>query len=232
MRVVLLRGSNEHGEGSSMPFGDRDEAGRRLAGRLAGYRTADAVVLGVPRGGVPVARRVAEALDAPLDVIVVRRLRVPDHPELGLGAVAEADVRIIDDEVVFRTGVGERDLAAAEERARAELAEQAARLRAARSRVDVAGRTATVVDDGAATGTSTHAACRVAREQGASRVVLALPVAPPEALRRLAEVVDEIVCLETPLALPSIGEWYRDFDEVRDADVAALLGATPAPRTG
>lgn len=215
-----------------MPFRDRDEAGHRLAGRLAGYRTADAVVLGIPRGGVPVARHVAAALDAPLDVIVVRRLRVPDHPELGLGAVAEADVRIIDDEVVFRTGVGERELAAAERRSRDELAAQASRFRATRSRVDVVGRTAIVVDDGAATGTSTHAACRVAREQGASRVVLALPVGPPEALRRLAEVADEIVCLETPLSLPNIGEWYRDFDEVSDADVSALLEAASAPRTG
>ncbi|MEV6228851.1 phosphoribosyltransferase family protein [Saccharopolyspora shandongensis] len=215
-----------------MPFENRRDAGRRLAGQLLHLREADAVVLGLPRGGVPVAYEVARALRAPLDVIVVRKLGVPTHPELGMGAIGEGEVRIINDEVLWKTGVSATELDEVERRERVELDRRAKLFRVDRRRVDVVGRTAIVVDDGIATGSTAHAACRVAREQGAARVVLAVPVAPPHALERLEEVTDEQVCLETPGWFMAIGQWYRDFAQTSDAEVVELLHETDRPRDG
>ncbi|PKW17001.1 phosphoribosyltransferase [Saccharopolyspora spinosa] len=217
-----------------MPFQNRRDAGRRLAQQLRHFRGADVVVLGLPRGGVPVAFEVAQALRAPLDVIVVRKLGVPTHPELGMGAIGEGDVRIINDEVLWKTGVSARELDEVERRERVELDRRARLFRVDRRRVDVTGRTAIVVDDGIATGSTAHVACRVAREQGAARVVLAVPVAPPQALERLEEVTDEQVCLETPGWFMAIGQWYRDFTQTPDAEVVELLhhaGQARATRT-
>ncbi|MEV0081460.1 phosphoribosyltransferase [Saccharopolyspora sp. NPDC050642] len=213
-----------------MPFENRRDAGRRLAQQLLHLREAGAVVLGLPRGGVPVAYEVARALRAPLDVIVVRKLGVPTHPELGMGAIGEGEVRIINDEVLWKTGVSAKELDEVERRERVELDRRARLFRVDRRRVDVAGRTAIVVDDGIATGSTAHAACRVAREQGAARVVLAVPVAPPHALERLEEVTDEQVCLETPGWFMAIGQWYRDFAQTSDAEVVELLHDTDRPR--
>ncbi|MGW5648769.1 phosphoribosyltransferase [Saccharopolyspora sp. NPDC003752] len=213
-----------------MPFENRRDAGRRLAQQLLHLREADAIVLGLPRGGVPVAYEVARALRAPLDVIVVRKLGVPTHPELGMGAIGEGEVRIINDEVLWKTGVSAKQLDEVERRERVELDRRARLFRVDRRRVDVAGRTAIVVDDGIATGSTAHAACRVAREQGAARVVLAVPVAPPHALERLEEVTDEQVCLETPGWFMAIGQWYRDFTQTSDAEVVELLHDTDRPR--
>ncbi|TDD55982.1 phosphoribosyltransferase [Saccharopolyspora elongata] len=213
-----------------MPFENRRDAGRRLAQQLLHLRETDAVVLGLPRGGVPVAYEVARALRAPLDVIVVRKLGVPTHPELGMGAIGEGEVRIINDEVLWKTGVSAKELDEVERRERVELDRRARLFRVDRRRVDVAGRTAIVVDDGIATGSTAHAACRVAREQGAARVVLAVPVAPPHALERLEEVTDEQVCLETPGWFMAIGQWYRDFAQTSDAEVIELLHDTARPR--
>ncbi|MBB5158504.1 phosphoribosyltransferase [Saccharopolyspora phatthalungensis] len=190
----------------------------------------DAVVLGLPRGGVPVAFEVARALHAPLDVIVVRKLGVPTHPELGMGAIGEGNVRIINDEVLWKTGVSAKDLDEVERRERIELDRRARLFRINRPRADVTGRTAIVIDDGIATGSTAHAACRVAREQGAARVVLAVPVAPPHALERLEEVTDEQVCLETPGWFMAIGQWYRDFAPTPDAEVVELLHRTDQPQ--
>ncbi|MEU5845847.1 phosphoribosyltransferase [Saccharopolyspora shandongensis] len=215
-----------------MPFENRRDAGRRLAGQLLHLREADAVVLGLPRGGVPVAYEVARALRAPLDVIVVRKLGVPTHPELGMGAIGEGEVRIINDEVLWKTGVNATELDEVERRERVELDRRAKLFRVDRRRVDVVGRTAIVVDDGIATGSTAHVACRVAREQGAARVVLAVPVAPPHALERLEEVTDEQVCLETPGWFMAIGQWYRDFAQTSDAEVVELLHETDRPRDG
>ncbi|MEV5540555.1 phosphoribosyltransferase family protein [Saccharopolyspora shandongensis] len=215
-----------------MPFENRRDAGRRLAGQLLHLREADAVVLGLPRGGVPVAYEVARALRAPLDVIVVRKLGVPTHPELGMGAIGEGEVRIINDEVLWKTGVSATELDEVERRERVELDRRAKLFRVDRRRVDVVGRTAIVVDDGIATGSTAHVACRVAREQGAARVVLAVPVAPPHALERLEEVTDEQVCLETPGWFMAIGQWYRDFAQTSDAEVVELLHETDRPRDG
>ncbi|GAA0516996.1 hypothetical protein GCM10011581_21060 [Saccharopolyspora subtropica] len=215
-----------------VPFENREDAGRRLAQQLEHLRGEDPVVLGLPRGGVVVAFVVARALDAPLDVIVVRKLGVPGHRELGMGAIGEGDVRIINDEVLWKTGVSPRDLAEVERRERTELDRRARLLRAERPRLDVTGRTVVVVDDGIATGSTAHVACRVAHKQGAGRVVLAVPVAPPHALERLAEVTDEQVCLETPEWFAAIGQWYRDFAQTSDAEVVELLRRARSARAG
>ena len=155
-----------------MPFKDRVDAGRRLAERLRHLRGEDVVVLGLPRGGVPVAAEVARALDAPLDVIVVRKLGLPSQPELAMGAVGEGGTLVVNERVVRRAHVGEAEFAEVESRERAEVQRRALRLRGTRSRLSVAGRTALVVDDGIATGSTVRAACGVARAQGATRVVL------------------------------------------------------------
>jgi putative phosphoribosyl transferase len=206
-----------------MLFTDRADAGRRLVDRLRELRDSDVVVVGLPRGGVAVAFEVAKALNAPLDVIVVRKLGVPSQPELGLGAIGEGGIRIINDEVVTMAGVGEQDIAEVEERERAELARRARRFRNGRARVPVAGRTVVVVDDGLATGSTARAACRVLRAQGARRVLLAVPVAPAGALRRLRGDADDVVCLATPEPFFAIGEWYHDFTQTPDEEVVDLL---------
>jgi len=206
-----------------VPFVDRVDAGRRLADRLQHLRGQDVVVLGLPRGGVPVAFEVAQALDAPLDVIVVRKLGVPFQPELGMGAIGEDGVRIINHEIVQLAHVTDAELAEVEQRERAELERRARRFRGDRPRVALAGKTAVVVDDGIATGSTARAACQVARAQGASRVVLAVPVAPSGWTARLEGVADELVCLETPEPFFAIGQWYADFSQTADEDVVDCL---------
>jgi putative phosphoribosyl transferase len=203
-------------------FTDRADAGRRLASKLAPLQ-GDVVVLGLPRGGVPVAFEVAAELGAPLDVIVVRKLGLPHQPELAMGAVGEGGIRIINDEVVHGSWVTPGVIADVERRERRELARQAGRFRAGRGRADVAGRTAVVIDDGIATGSTARAACQVARAQGAARVILAVPVGPPGAARDLLGSCDDVICLEAPGSFGSVGQWYEDFAPVSDATVADLL---------
>jgi predicted phosphoribosyltransferase len=215
----------------AVPFVDRREAGRRLARRLEFLRGADPVVLGLPRGGVPVAFEVALALDAPLDVVVVRKLGVPYQPELGMGAIGEEGVRVLNPEVVRGALVTEEELAAVERRERDVLQRRVRALRRGRPPVPLAGRTVVVVDDGIATGSTARAACGLVRARGAARVVLAVPVAPRGVLERLlgpdpAAVgagADEAVCLETPRYFSAIGRWYADFTQVSDKEVVALL---------
>lgn len=161
-----------------MLFQNRIEAGRLLSEKLGHLSGEDVVVLGLPRGGVPVAAEVAEAIDAPLDVIVVRKLGVPYHPELAMGAVGEGGVRVVNEDVVRATGVTAEEFEAVEERERVEVAKRATRFRGGRPPADLTGRTALVIDDGVATGSTARAACQVARAMGAARVVLAVPVAP------------------------------------------------------
>ena len=206
-----------------MSFLDRSDAGRRLADRMLHLRGADVVVLGLPRGGVPVAAEVARALGAPLDVILVRKLGVPVQPELGMGAIGEGGIRIINSEVVAIAHVADAEIAAVEKRERAELDRRARRFRGDRRRTPLAGRTAIIIDDGIATGSTARAACQVARAQGAVRVVLAVPVAPPSARSALAADADEVICVETPVHFLAIGEWYRDFSQTSDHEVVSLL---------
>ena len=214
-----------------MRFRDRSDAGRQLASRLLPLRGTDVVVLGLPRGGVAVAAQVARALDAPLDVILVRKLGVPSQPELGMGAIGEEGARVINADVVRYAQVSEADIRAVERRERAELERRIKRYRGDTPREPLAGRTAILVDDGIATGSTARAACQVARALGASRVVLAVPVAPPSARTTLADAIDELICLETPGRFLAIGEWYEDFSQTRDEEVVSLLRAARARHT-
>jgi putative phosphoribosyl transferase len=206
-----------------MIFRDRRDAGRRLAERLGFLQGQDAVVLGLPRGGVPVAAEVARALDLPLDVIVVRKLGVPFQPELAMGAVGEGGVVVTNDEVLRQTRTGQRELALVEAHERQEVERRAQLFRAGRAAIPVAGRVAVLVDDGIATGSTARAACQVARALGASRVLLAVPVAPADSLRLLAESADDVICLETPEVFFAVGEWYADFAQTSDDEVIRLL---------
>nr|WSS68936.1 phosphoribosyltransferase family protein [Streptomyces sp. NBC_01175] len=206
-----------------MLFTDRTDAGRQLAEALRHLERRDPVVLGLPRGGVPVAYEVARALGAPLDVIVVRKLGVPYRPELGFGAIGEGGARVISDEIVRHAGVREKDLEAVERAEEAELLRRAQTYREGRPRLPLEGRTVVVVDDGVATGATARAACQVVRAQGASHVVLAVPVASPDVAARLREDVDEVVCLSTPHLFSAVGEWYRDFSQTSDEEVVSLL---------
>ena len=211
-----------------MPFQDREDAGRQLGRRLAPLAGRDVVVLGLPRGGVPVAAEVARALGAPLDVVLVRKLGLPRRPELAMGAVGEDGVVVLNEDVLQAGRVDEATLADAERRERAELERRARQLRGNRTRRPLEGRTAVVVDDGIATGATARAACAVVRAHGAARVVLAVPVGSPRALGDLAPTVDEVVCLESPQRFAAVGQAYEDFRPTGDDEVLALL-QRPAP---
>jgi predicted phosphoribosyltransferase len=205
-------------------YRDRTDAGRRLGEFLAPWRSPDVVVLGLPRGGVPVAAEVAAALDAPLDVIVVRKLGIPDQPEVAMGAIGEGGVRVLDEALVARAGVTDAEVDAVERRERATLDARVARFRADGERLDLTGRTAIIVDDGIATGATANAAARVARRLGASRVVVAAPVGGTDAASRV-EDADEVVCLLQPQDFQAVGSHYRDFGQTSEDEVAALLAA-------
>ena len=211
-----------------MPFQDRRDAGRQLGRRMAPFAGRGVVVLGLPRGGVPVAAEVARAVGAPLDVILVRKLGLPQRPELAMGAVGEDGVIVVNDDVVRAGGVDEATFADVVRRERAELDRRARQLRGDRARVPLEGRTAVVVDDGVATGATARAACAVARAHGAARVVLAVPVGSTHALHEIDPVVDEVVCLESPRRFAAVGQVYADFRPTEDEEVLALL-RRPAP---
>ncbi len=214
-------------------FADRSDAGQRLgellAAQLGVHGATGVVVVGLPRGGVPVARAVADALGAPLDVLVVRKVGVPSHRELAMGAVAEDRTVVVNREVVRATGISpavfEREAIQQWE----EVEARAHRYRAGRPAVSLRGRAVVVVDDGLATGATAEVACRLARARGARRVVLAVPVAPPDTLNRLTATADDVICLEAPRAFFAVGQWYRDFTPTTDDDVVRLLAGHPAP---
>ena len=206
-----------------MTFRNRRDAGRRLGITLARRGRENVVVLGLPRGGVPVADEVAAALHAPLDVLVVRKLGVPTQPELAMGAIGERGVRVINDEVVRLARVSENDMALVESRERAELERRARTYREGRAPRDLTGAAVVVVDDGLATGSTARAACRVARSQGAREVVLAVPVAPAGWVEEMGVDADECVALETPAPFYAVGQAYEDFDQTSDDEVIDIL---------
>ncbi len=205
-----------------MRFTDRRDAGRRLAERLGHYRGADTVVLALPRGGVPVAYEVAAALGAPLDVIVVRKLGVPFQPELAMGAIGEDGTEVLDDRVLSQAAITEAELREVERREGKELITRVGRFRRGRDRIGLAGRTAIIVDDGVATGSTARVACKVARLLGAAKVILAVPVGPPETLGNFVEA-DEVVAVAEPAQFQAVGYHYDDFAPTSDDEVVVLL---------
>jgi putative phosphoribosyl transferase len=204
-------------------FSDRIDAGRQLAERLSGHRGPATVVVGLPRGGVPVAAQVARRLGAPLDVILVRKLGVPFQPELGMGAIGEDGVRVINESIVRAAGVNDEEVSAVEAAERTELQRRADLYRRGRARIPLRGATVIVVDDGVATGSTAAAACQVARAEGATRVVLAVPVAPADWTERLAGAADEFVTVIAPVDFAGVGQFYRDFTQTSDRDVVVAL---------
>jgi predicted phosphoribosyltransferase len=206
-------------------FADREDAGARLA--LAVLELGDLdrpIVLGLPRGGVPVARVVAESLGAPLDVLVVRKLGAPGHPEFAMGAIGPGGVRVLDPRAVAAVGARDDAIARVERDEAAELVRREERYRAGRAPLDLTSATAIVVDDGVATGATAGVACRVARALGAERVILAVPVAPADWVTRLESVADGFVAVETPRDFWAVGQHYRDFRQTSDDEVLAALG--------
>ncbi|GGU95278.1 hypothetical protein GCM10010495_01040 [Kitasatospora herbaricolor] len=210
-------------------FTDRTDAGRQLATRLGHLRGEPLVVVALPRGGVPVAAEVADALDAPLDICVIRKLGVPSQPELGMGAIGEDGARVINDQVVRTAGASPGQIAQVERTERAELERRAERYRGGRSPADLRGRTVVVVDDGVATGSTARAACEIVRARGAALVVLAVPVAPKDWTVRLGDVADQLVCVATPSPFFAIGEFYEDFTQTDDAEVLRCLSRFAGP---
>jgi len=207
-----------------MLFSDRRDAGVRLAVALDPLRGRDVVVLGIPRGGVEVAAVAADALSAPLDVVIPRKLGAPGNPELGLGAVAEG-VEVLDERLIRLLGVEPNYLRAEIASQLEEIARRSAAYRQGRAPVAVAGRTAVVIDDGIATGGTAAAAVRWARARGANEVVLAVPVSPPDAADRLRSEADEVIVLATPEPFYAVGQWYMNFPQVSDEEVVSLLSA-------
>jgi putative phosphoribosyl transferase len=204
-------------------FRDRHDAGTQLARHLLERGVRADVVVGLPRGGVPVALDVARTLRVPLDVIVVRKLGVPGHRELAMGAIGEDGVRVLDDDLVARLGVSERQIARIEAEEQAELARRVGWIRQRFPRIDLRGRRVVVVDDGVATGSTARAACLVARAHGASHVLLAVPVAPEDWTDTMGGAADEYRALLTPWSFMAVGNWYDDFSAVSDAQVEDCL---------
>jgi len=209
-------------------FKDRDEAGTLLGIAVAEFAPVHAIVLGLPRGGVPVAARVAEAIAAPLDVIVVRKVGVPEQRELAMGAVGEAGILVVNDDVVRIAQATQAELDEVARRERDTLERSVHDIRAVRPRLDLRGCAAVIVDDGIATGATMRAAVRVARADSVESVIVATPVAPPSVATELEDEADAVVCVVQPEPFGSVGRWYRHFGEVGDDEVIDLLRAAMA----
>jgi len=215
-----------------MSFRNRSDAGRQLAKALAGYKDQQPVILALPRGGVPVAAQVAAALNAPLDLILVRKIGVPFQPELAMGAVVDGRVPIVvrNEDVIRLAGIDESEFKTVCDDELAEIERRRQRYLGSRNRVDVSGRTAIVIDDGVATGATTRAALRATRMRNPKKLVLAVPVAPTDGLSALYGDADDVVCLEDHEFFGAIGVYYADFSQVPDEEVIELLRRVPVPK--
>ena len=216
-----------------MLFQDREDAGRQLARALVKYRSRHPVILALPRGGVPVAAEVAESLEAPLDLILVRKIGTPMQPELAMGAVVDGEQPVIvrNQDVIDLTGVSDETFDAVCKKELAEIDRRREHYLGNRDRADVQGQVAIIVDDGIATGATTLAAIQALRKREPKELILAVPVAPLDTLQRLHTEVDAIVCLDTPRDFGAIGYYYRDFRQVSDDEVIAILKRFPAKKT-
>jgi putative phosphoribosyl transferase len=214
-----------------VPFKDRCEAGRKLAVALAKYKKQRPVVLALPRGGVPVAAEVATALDAPLDLILVRKVGVPFQPELAMGAVVDGETPLIvrNEDVIRLAGIDESEFEAVCAKELGEIEWRRQRYLGSRERAEVADRTAIVIDDGIATGATTRAALRATRMRNPKRLILAVPVAPTNSLAVMSQEADDVVCLEDYSDFGAIGFYYSDFQQVSDEEVIDMLGRFPQP---
>lgn len=212
-----------------MPFSNRAEAGRKLAKALAVYKDQQPVVLALPRGGVPVAAEVAIALKAPLDLVLVRKIGVPDQPELAMGAVVDGKTPVVvrNDSVIRLCRVSEQEFNAVRDAQLAEIERRRKLYVGDRAHPELKGRTAIVVDDGIATGATTRAALQALRQRAPRRLVLAVPVAPTESLKALKDEADDVVCLEAYEDFGAIGLFYDDFAQVGDAEVIRILAQHP-----
>ncbi len=214
---------------STTRFANRADAGRQLASQLTHLKGPDVVVVGLPRGGMPVADEVSRALDAPLDVLIVRKLGLPFQPELAMGAIGEGGVRVVDEHLLADARVSAEELQEVERRQQHQLEARVRRYRRGRPPMSLAGRSVIVVDDGLATGSTARAACQVARRAGASRVVLAVPVAAADSLAQF-DVADEVVAVATPQPFVAVGRFYRDFSPTSDDEVVTILDAAARRR--
>ncbi len=217
-----------------MSFNDRADAGRRLGQQLRTTLRAasDVVVVGLPRGGVPVAFEVAQALRAPLDILLVHKIGVPFQPELAMGAVGDGGYVVLDERTVRWAGVSPEDLAHAQSQELSRLEARGKALRRGQAPLELRGRTVVIVDDGAATGLTALAACHLARAAQAGRVVVAVPVASREAVTALEAAADDVVALEVPRSFGAVGVWYQDFGQTSEAEVLDLLGRARADLPG
>jgi putative phosphoribosyl transferase len=210
--------------GPNRPFADRHEAGRELAAKLRHYRgNPGVVVLALPRGGVPVAFEIAEALDAPLDIFVVRKIGMPSHPEFAIGAIASGGVEVLNEDIIDSFGIPKSAVEAVVRNERIELERREREYRRDQPVIDLRNRIPILVDDGLATGATMKAAAQAIRARGPARVIVAVPVGAPQTCREFADIADEIVCARTPEPFAAVGLWYRDFSQTTDDEVRRLL---------
>ena len=212
-----------------MPFLDRADAGRHLAKALSDHKREKPIILALPRGGVPVAAEIARALDAPLDLVLVRKIGVPYQPELAMGAVVDGPnpVTVRNEDIIRQAGVSEADFAAVRDRELAEIRRRRDRYLAGRAHPHLKGRVVIVIDDGVATGATTRAALRAVRRQNPSRLILAIPVASADVLHALRGEADDVVCLEDHEPFGAVGSYYANFGQVTDEEVAGMLAGSP-----
>jgi len=213
-------------------FRDRVDAGRQLAERLFDDQDPNPLVLALPRGGVPVAREIAERLNAPLDVLLVRKLGVPGHPELAMGAIAAGGVKVLSADLIAELGIPPHLIEQVASAERAELDRRAAVFRHGRPPIEVQGRTVIVVDDGFATGSTMEAAVQALRQMSPRQVVVAVPVGARETCERIARIADRVICLYTPPYFQAVGEWYDDFSQTTDDDVVRQLESAAPVQDG
>ena len=205
-------------------FADRRDAGRALATELRAYAgRPDVLILALPRGGVPVAYEIAEALAAPLDLFLVRKLGTPGHEELAMGAIASGGVRVLNDEVIQWYRIPDASIDAVALREQRELERREVAYREGRRPLPIAGRTAVLVDDGLATGSTMRAAVKAVRQRDPARIIVAVPVGSPDTCREFGAIADEIICARTPQPFSAVGQWYRDFSQTSDEEVRTLL---------